>query len=134
VTKCLGWNFYGVWKSLRYVPLLSFSNNSNTYHSVMQNAGLVDVLVESGIPSTFVKLMQLFFFLPVGASEKAAKAKPEQRVVTVLLTLCNFRLAVNELLKSDSLHVLFSLLAIQCPPHNSPNRERFVPTLLFSSL
>ena len=88
----------------------------------------MEVATEASIPSTIVKVVQLFFALPAGASEKT-KENPEARLIQLLGYMCNFRYAVVELMKTDTLVLLFNMISSECPPHNVVYRDHVLGVL-----
>lgn len=48
----------------------------------------------------------------------------------LLISLCSYQEAINELIKKDDLRLLFGLASTQCQPHNRPWREVAFQTLI----
>jgi hypothetical protein len=63
--------------------------------------------------------------------QQQKKARPEDRLVNLLGRLCEHRTAITELIRTDSFHLLFNMLTIECPPHNSACRERYIIVIIF---
>ena len=102
------------------------------------------VMTNASLPSTLVKCLYLFFDLPVltnsvseesfdgssvgGAassdssnrlySSKERRLLLQKMFIQVLLKLCTFQPAVEELARKDDLTLLFSAVTSECPSHN----------------
>ena len=102
-------------------------------------------MTNASLPSTLVKCLYLFFDLPILASEDSSDSgdataaisgaassssssslytAKERRLllqkmfIQVLLKLCTFQPAVEELARKDDLTLLFSAVTSECPSHN----------------
>ena len=102
-------------------------------------------MTNASLPSTLVKCLYLFFDLPILASEdttdggdaaaanvaistassssrlysaKERRLLLQKMFIQVLLKLCTFQPAVEELARKDDLTLLFSAVTSECPSHN----------------
>ena len=118
---------------------------------------LFQVMTNSSLPSTLVKCLYLFFDLPIltnvnndpdvgidggaasvsGASSSTRLYTPKERrlllqkmFIQVLLKLCTYQPAVEELARKDDLTLLFSAVTSECPPHNVMWRKTAADILL----
>ena len=108
------------------------------------------VMTVASLPSTLVKCLYLFFDLPkldseegIGeeerdkeASEAGNYSSKEKRVLLqkiflqVLIRLCTYQPAVEELARKDDLTLLFSAITSDCPSHNMMWRKTSADILL----
>ena len=120
---------------------------------------LFQVMTNSSLPSTLVKCLYLFFDLPIltnvnsdpdggidggdtgasvsGAGSSTRLYSPKERrlllqkmFIQVLLKLCTYQPAVEELARKDDLTLLFSAVTSECPPHNVMWRKTAADILL----
>ena len=119
---------------------------------------LFQVMTNSSLPSTLVKCLYLFFDLPIltnvnndpdvgidggsgtsvsGAGSSTQLYSPKERrlllqkmFIQVLLKLCTYQPAVEELARKDDLTLLFSAVTSECPPHNVMWRKTAADILL----
>ena len=114
-------------------------------------------MTNSSLPSTLVKCLYLFFDLPIltnvsndpdvgidsggasvsGAGSSTRLYSPKERrlllqkmFIQVLLKLCTYQPAVEELARKDDLTLLFSAVASECPPDNVMWRKTAADILL----
>ena len=115
-------------------------------------------MTNSSLPSTLVKCLYLFFDLPIltnvnndpdvgidggsgasvsGAGSSTRLYSPKERrlllqkmFIQVLLKLCTYQPAVEELARKDDLTLLFSAVTSECPPHNVMWRKTAADILL----
>lgn len=96
-------------------------------------------MTDAAVPSTLVKCLYLFFDLP--AVQQGAAASPETKIglsgnnqellsaydcrtnlqrvfVQLLVKLCSYSYAGEELARMDDLYLLFSAITSPCPTHN----------------
>lgn len=83
----------------------------------------VDVATDAAVPSTLVKVIQLFFSLPPGSGKTKDRQTCTNRVICLLRSISRYRSVVMELLNTEELEVLFNVLPIPCPPHNAEYKE-----------
>lgn len=107
---------------------------------------LSELMTNSSLPSTLVKCLYLFFDLPLldngeagdveaGASSHNYTAKErrlllQKMFIQVLLKLCTYQPAVEELARKDDLTLLFSAVTSECPSHNVMWRKTAADLLL----
>ena len=116
--------------------------------SLLVNEGdtQAEIMTSTSLPSTLVKCLYLFFDLPPiqtspsspGASgEVFEDYSPKERrlllqkmFIQVLLKLCTYQPAVEELARKDDLTLLFSAITSECPSHNVMWRKTSADILL----
>ena len=135
------------WKRKDFSVLLTFIHISI----------LFQVMTNSSLPSTLVKCLYLFFDLPIltnvtkdpdvgidgggasvsGAGSSTRLYSPRERrlllqkmFIQVLLKLCTYQPAVEELARKDDLTLLFSAVTSECPSHNVMWRKTAADILL----
>lgn len=117
--------------------------------SLLVNEGdaQAELMTSASLPSTLVKCLYLFFDLPSipddeasgGTDENSKKEEysaKERRLllqklfIQVLMKLCTYQPAVEELARKDDLTLLFSAITSECPPHNVMWRKTSADILL----
>ena len=126
--------------------------------SLLVNEGdaQAEIMTSTALPSTLVKCLYLFFDLPpiprspavsspgpagaCGSSEvfdEAENYSPKERrlllqkmFIQVLMKLCTYQPAVEELARKDDLTLLFSAITSECPSHNIMWRKTSADILL----
>ena len=114
-------------------------------------SSLLQIMTNASLPSTLVKCLYLFFDLPAldasgdptetseesgaGASCHNYSAKErrlllQKMFIQVLLKLCTYQPAVEELARKDDLTLLFSAVTSECPSHNVMWRKTSADILL----
>lgn len=97
-------------------------------------------MTTSSLPSTLVKCLYLFFDLPKfdsdcqeeteGYSQKEKRTLLQKIFIQVLMRLCTYQPAVEELARKDDLTLLFSAITSDCPQHNLMWRKTSADVLL----
>ena len=118
---------------------------------VAEGDAQAEVMTAASLPSTLVKCLYLFFDLPpiadkstedeasdvVGGEAKQEEYSAKERrlllqklFIQVLMKLCTYQPAVEELARKDDLTLLFSAITSECPPHNVMWRKTSADILL----
>jgi len=120
-----------------------------------QNPQIVNLLCDASLPSTLIKCLYLFYDLPnaiktKGPSESDSKEQDEEQTVNevylntkdlvnnalikaftrVLVQLCQYQSAIDELIRKDDLRLVFGIASSQCSIQNRPWRKTAFQTLL----
>ena len=85
-------------------------------------------IIETALPSTLVLVIQLFFALPTSQPNDIARV---QTIIRILNQLCIDSSTIQELIKTDTLILLFTMNTLHCPPHNVYVREKYVFVVVF---
>ncbi|KAK2725772.1 hypothetical protein QYM36_000305, partial [Artemia franciscana] len=102
---------------------------------------IIQVMSAAALPSTLVKCLYLFFDLPDTVngdtiepgndfSPKETRILLQKVFSQILVKLCTYPPAVEELAKEDDLQLLFGALTSWCPAYNAPWRKVASETLL----
>ena len=130
--------------------MISYVIAKASYFKLIYFISFSKVMTVASLPSTLVKCLYLFFDLPkldseegVGeeerdkeASEAGNYSSKEKRVLLqkiflqVLIRLCTYQPAVEELARKDDLTLLFSAITSDCPSHNMMWRKTSADILL----
>ena len=130
--------------------MISYVIAKASYFKLIYFISFSKVMTVASLPSTLVKCLYLFFDLPkldseegIGeeerdkeASEAGNYSSKEKRVLLqkiflqVLIRLCTYQPAVEELARKDDLTLLFSAITSDCPSHNMMWRKTSADILL----
>lgn len=88
----------------------------------------VDACVEAALPSTLARVLHLFFAIPFPSLESAAAVV--DRTFNVVATLTSYPAVAEELVRADSLYLLFATVTLECSPQHRRMRDRMTSLIL----
>eukprot|EP01132_Coremiostelium_polycephalum_P005552 gene5552-6914_t len=84
-----------------------------------------DAMAEAYIPSALVRSLQSFFLVQLSTME-THQGIIEDKIIKTLCFLSKQKSAIEELQKSDTLSIIFSLMSQECPSSHRPLRSKIV--------
>eukprot|EP01133_Synstelium_polycarpum_P015508 gene15508-18419_t len=84
-----------------------------------------EAMSEAGVPSALVRALQLLFLVPATTLEQS-QGIIEDKIIKTLCNLSRQKNAIEELQKSDTLSIIFSLMSAECSIPHRPLRSKIV--------
>ena len=119
--------------SKNIVKLLSSNSEDGSFdilsalEIVCVTSSNVEVATDAGIPSTIVKIIHLLYSLP--ANSEFRKDPTVKGIFSLFQGIVKYRSVVMELLNTDTLFQLFTLMSTPCPLHNLIFKEKVLPAI-----
>lgn len=120
-----------------------------------QSSHIIQLLCDASLPSTLIKCLYLFFDLPPTTKPKSSEQQDQEiyknnqssdvtysvtheliksplikAFTQLLVQLCSYQSAIDELIKRDDLRLLIGIASSQCLPHNKAWRKTAFQALL----
>lgn len=77
---------------------------------------IIECMVAAALPSTFVKMLRLFFSLKTSYFDEESLSMVQKLIVPTFAKLCNHPVTAKELIRTDDLATLFDALTCSCDP------------------